>query len=87
MALTKLQFRPGVNRETTSYTNEGGWFDCEKIRFRFGTPEKIGGLEQILGRVLLRNLPRSTPLRCFKRDKVSKRRDSPQILHKPRRRV
>jgi hypothetical protein len=28
MPLTKLQFRPGVNRETTSYTNEGGWFDC-----------------------------------------------------------
>ena len=43
MPLTKLQFRPGVNRETTSYTNEGGWFDGEKIRFRFGLPEKIGG--------------------------------------------
>lgn len=43
MPLQKLQFRPGVNRETTSYTNEGGWFDCEKIRFRSGVPEKIGG--------------------------------------------
>jgi hypothetical protein len=43
MPLTKLQFRPGVNRETTSYTNEGGWFDGDKIRFRFGLPEKIGG--------------------------------------------
>lgn len=43
MPLTKLQFRPGVNRETTSYSNEGGWFNCDKIRFRFGTPEKIGG--------------------------------------------
>ena len=42
MPLTKLQFRPGVNRETTSYTNEGGWFDGDKIRFRFGVPEKIG---------------------------------------------
>jgi len=41
--LQKLQFKPGVNRETTSYTNEGGWFDCEKIRFRSGVPEKIGG--------------------------------------------
>ena len=49
MALTKLQFRPGVNRETTSYTNEGGWFDCEKIRFRFGTPEKIGGWNKYSG--------------------------------------
>ena len=43
MPLTKLQFKPGVNRETTSYTNEGGWFDVDKVRFRFGFPEKIGG--------------------------------------------
>lgn len=43
MPLTKLQFRPGINRETTSYTNEGGWFDGDKIRFRAGMPEKIGG--------------------------------------------
>jgi hypothetical protein len=49
MPLTKLQFRPGVNRETTSYTNEGGWFDCDKIRFRFGTPEKIGGWQKTSG--------------------------------------
>ena len=46
MPLTKLQFRPGVNRETTSYTKEGGWFDGDKIRFRFGVPEKIGGWER-----------------------------------------
>ena len=43
MPFTKLQFRPGINRETTSYTNEGGWFDCDKVRFRYGVPEKIGG--------------------------------------------
>jgi hypothetical protein len=43
MPLTKLQFRPGVNRETTSYSNEGGWFDVDKVRFRFGFAEKIGG--------------------------------------------
>ena len=43
MPLTKLQFKPGVNRETTSYSNEGGWFDIDKTRFRFGFPEKIGG--------------------------------------------
>ena len=46
MPLTKLQFRPGINRETTSYTNEGGWFDADKVRFRFGVPEKIGGWER-----------------------------------------
>ena len=43
MPLTKLQFRPGINREITSYSNEGGWYDCNKIRFTSGTPEKIGG--------------------------------------------
>ena len=46
MPLTKLQFKPGVNREVTSYSNEGGWRDCDKIRFRFGYPEKIGGWEK-----------------------------------------
>jgi len=43
MPLTRLQFKPGINRETTSSSNEGGWFDSDKIRFRFGYPEKIGG--------------------------------------------
>jgi hypothetical protein len=43
MPLQKVQFRPGVNREGTDYSNEGGWFDCDKIRFRSGYPEKIGG--------------------------------------------
>ena len=43
MPLAKLQFRPGVNKENTSYSNEGGWSDSDKIRFRFGFPEKIGG--------------------------------------------
>lgn len=41
--LQKLQFRPGVNREGTTLANEGGWYDCDKIRFRSGYPEKIGG--------------------------------------------
>jgi hypothetical protein len=53
MPLTKLQFKPGVNRETTSYSNEGGWFDCDKIRFRFGFPEKIGGWQKISGSFFL----------------------------------
>ena len=43
MPLQKLQFRPGVNREGTTLSNEGGWFECDKIRFRSGYPEKIGG--------------------------------------------
>ena len=47
MPLQKLQFRPGVNREGTDYSNEGGWFDCEKVRFRSGFPEKIGGWQQL----------------------------------------
>ena len=43
MPLQKLGFTPGVNRESTSYANEGGWYDCDKIRFRTGQAEKIGG--------------------------------------------
>lgn len=43
MALQKLVFRPGVNRENTNYANEQGWYECDKIRFRSGFPEKIGG--------------------------------------------
>tara|TARA_R100000655_G_scaffold70672_2_gene108950 strand:+ start:7534 stop:9459 length:1926 start_codon:yes stop_codon:yes gene_type:complete len=43
LPLTKLTFRPGINKETTSYSNEGGWFDSDKVRFRAGYPEKIGG--------------------------------------------
>lgn len=46
MPLTKLQFRPGINREITSYSNEGGWFDCDKIRFQQGYPEQIGGWQR-----------------------------------------
>ena len=46
MPFTKLTFRPGVNQEITSYANEGGWRDCDKIRFRFGYPEKLGGWEK-----------------------------------------
>lgn len=43
MPLQKLQFRPGINKDITSYSNEGGWVDGDKIRFRLGFPEKIGG--------------------------------------------
>lgn len=43
MPLKKILPRSGVNRENTRYTNEGSWYDCDKIRFRQGTPEKIGG--------------------------------------------
>jgi len=46
MPLQKLQFRPGVNREGTTLANEGGWYDCDKIRFRSGYPEKIGGWQR-----------------------------------------
>ena len=49
--LQKLQFRPGVNREGTTLSNEGGWFDCDKIRFRSGYPEKIGGWQKDNGSI------------------------------------
>ena len=43
MPFQKLQFKPGINKEITKYTNEAGWNDCDKVRFRQGFPEKIGG--------------------------------------------
>lgn len=43
MPLKKLIFKPGINREVSNYTSEGGWYDCDKVRFRYGFPEKIGG--------------------------------------------
>jgi hypothetical protein len=54
MALQKLLFRPGVNRDSTNYNNEGGWYECDKIRFVSGSAEKIGGwakytVEELIG--------------------------------------
>lgn len=46
MPLQKLQFRPGVVRDVTGYTNEGGWSDCNLVRFRLGFPESIGGWQK-----------------------------------------
>jgi hypothetical protein len=43
MPFLKLQFKPGVNRDQTDYSNEGGWYECDKVRFRSGYPEKVGG--------------------------------------------
>jgi len=43
MPFLKLQFRPGINRDTTNYANEGGWYECDKIRFFSGYPQKLGG--------------------------------------------
>tara|TARA_R110000868_G_scaffold45365_1_gene150509 strand:- start:161 stop:2728 length:2568 start_codon:yes stop_codon:yes gene_type:complete len=47
MALQKLTYRPGLNREGTNYSNEGGFFDGDKVRFRSGQAEKIGGWVQV----------------------------------------
>jgi hypothetical protein len=41
--LNKVQFRPGIDKENTEYGAEGAWVDCDKVRFRFGLPQKIGG--------------------------------------------
>jgi hypothetical protein len=43
MPLSKLVFKPGINKDQTNYASEGGWFDMDKVRFRSGYPEKIGG--------------------------------------------
>lgn len=45
--LKKLQFKPGVNRENTRYSAEGTWYETNKVRFRFGLPQKIGGWQRL----------------------------------------
>ena len=47
MPLKKLTLKSGVNKENTRYASENGWYECDKIRFRQGTPEKIGGWRRI----------------------------------------
>jgi len=47
LAIQSIKLKPGINREGTRYTTEGGYYDGDKIRFRQGTPEKIGGWQQI----------------------------------------
>jgi hypothetical protein len=53
MPLKKLLLKPGVNKENTRYTNENGWYECDKVRFRQGTPEKIGGWTRISANTFL----------------------------------
>jgi len=65
MPLKKILFRPGVNRENTRYASEslgsvntgiqsvGGWYECDNVRFRAGTPEKIGGWQRISNETFL----------------------------------
>ena len=53
MPLKKIVLKPGVNRENTRYTNENGWYDSDKVRFRQGTPEKIGGWVRVSANTFL----------------------------------
>jgi hypothetical protein len=53
MPLSKILFKPGINRENTRYTTEGGWYDGDKVRFRQGTPEKIGGWQRLSANTFL----------------------------------
>ncbi len=47
--LQKIGFQPGINKQITSTGAEGQWIDCDNVRFRYGTPEKIGGWKQLGG--------------------------------------
>jgi hypothetical protein len=53
MPLQKILFKPGVNRENTRYTTEGGWYECDKIRFRQGNPEVVGGWNRLSSNTFL----------------------------------
>ena len=53
MPINKLQFRPGIDKQNTQYGAEGGWVDCDMVRFRYGVPEKIGGWSPAVGTNLI----------------------------------
>ena len=53
MAYTDLRFKAGINKEITPYSEENGWVDCDKVRFRFGYPEKLNGWEKNSGKAFL----------------------------------
>ena len=53
MPINKLQFRPGIDKQNTQYGAEGGWVDCDNVRFRYGVPEKIGGWEPTINSNLI----------------------------------
>jgi hypothetical protein len=53
MPLQKILFSPGINKENTRYTNESGWYVSDKVRFRQGTPEKLGGWKRISANTFL----------------------------------
>ena len=48
--LQKVGFQPGINKQISETTAEGQWVDCDNVRFRYGTPEKMGGWNQLGGR-------------------------------------
>lgn len=53
MPFVKLDLTPGITKEMTNYANQGGWWDCDKIRFRFGKPEKIKGWERFTSTAMI----------------------------------
>ena len=53
MPLSKLVFKPGINKQDTQYGAEGGWIDCDNVRFRYGLPEKIGGWSDAVGKTMI----------------------------------
>jgi len=53
MTLIPLEFQPGINKEWTDYAAEGGWVDGDKVRFRKGRPEKIGGWGKVTSNTFL----------------------------------
>ena len=53
MPLKVLKLKSGVNKEGTRFFTEGGWYDCDKVRFRQGTPEKLGGWERFSANTFL----------------------------------
>jgi hypothetical protein len=57
MSFLKLVFKPGINRDQTNYSGEGGWSDGDKIRFFSGYPQKLGGWQKTTSETFYRRVP------------------------------
>jgi hypothetical protein len=57
MSFLKLVFKPGINRDQTNYSGEGGWSDCDKVRFFSGFPQKLGGWQKATPNLFIGRVP------------------------------
>ena len=68
MTLTKIELKPGIQKQTSDLGASGGYTDCDNIRFRYGLPEKIGGWEKTQNNTLIGVARDAHNSSCFRRN-------------------